>query len=199
MDFKGACNSARIYINFLNQILMLKVELIGNLGADAEVKESNGSKFITMRIASTTKIKKDDGSSVEHTDWIDATINDAESKVLPYLRQGVKVFVRGNARMRVYSSPKDKCMKAGLSVLVAEIELLSAQPDDVPRQLVNPETGALISVTKYFWAETDTKGMKREDTRLLIDTKGNEFSMDSRGFVTPVRQPNEPEDTDGKS
>ena len=33
---------------------MLKVEIIGNLGADAEIKEANGSKFVTMRVAHTS-------------------------------------------------------------------------------------------------------------------------------------------------
>ena len=34
---------------------MLKCEIIGNLGADAEVKEANGSKFVAMRVAHSSK------------------------------------------------------------------------------------------------------------------------------------------------
>ena len=40
---------------------MFKVEFIGNLGADAEIKESNGSKFVTMRIALTDKWTTESG------------------------------------------------------------------------------------------------------------------------------------------
>lgn len=105
---------------------MFKIEVIGNLGADAEVKESNGTKFVTMRIAHTDAYKDEGGNKHEKTLWIDATMNDAESKLLPYLKQGVKVFVRGNASLRVYSSPKDRCMKAGVTVSVREIELVGA-------------------------------------------------------------------------
>ena len=80
---------------------MFKVEIIGNLGADCEIKESNGSKFVTMRIAHTTSYVKDDGSKQESTIWVDVTLNNAESKVIPYLKQGVRVFVRGNGSLRV--------------------------------------------------------------------------------------------------
>ena len=34
---------------------MFKVEVIGNLGADAQVKDANGTKFITFRVAHTEK------------------------------------------------------------------------------------------------------------------------------------------------
>ena len=40
---------------------MFKVEMIGNLGADCEVKDSNGSKFVTFRLAHTEKYKQQDG------------------------------------------------------------------------------------------------------------------------------------------
>ena len=34
---------------------MIKLEIIGNLGADAEVKVYNGNKFVTFRVAHTDK------------------------------------------------------------------------------------------------------------------------------------------------
>ena len=80
---------------------MFKVEAIGNLGADAEVRESNGSKFISFRIAHSEKYTTNNGDQRERTQWIDVIISNAESKVLPFLRQGVKVYVRGHASLRV--------------------------------------------------------------------------------------------------
>lgn len=170
---------------------MFKIEVIGNLGADAEVKESNGTKFITMRIAHTDSYKDEGGNKHEKTVWIDATMNDAESKLLPYLKQGVKVFVRGNASLRVYSSPKDRCMKAGITVSVREIELVGGSGDDVPRQLIDPNTGALLEVSKHYWINRDNKDMKNDDTMMLVDQKGNNYLMSKDGFVKPVV----PEDT----
>lgn len=164
---------------------MLKVEIIGNLGADAEVKESNGSKFVTMRIAHSESWKDEQGNKQERTTWVDAIINDAETKVLPFLRQGQKVFVRGNANLRVYSSPKDKRMKAGLTINVWEIELLGGVSDAVPKQIVDPTDGRLYDVKKYFWIERDSKTMKKDEVYTMVDAKGSTYLMDKLGFVTP--------------
>ena len=165
---------------------MLKVELIGNLGADAEVKNSQGYQFVTMRIAHTDKWKSQDGQTHETTIWVDATMNDTESKVIPYLRQGVKVFVRGNASLRVYSSPKDKCMKAGLSIAIREIELVGGQTDDVPRRLIDPQTAQLLEVTKHYWVNRDNTSMQDNDQMALADDKGKLYIMDKGGFVVPA-------------
>lgn len=73
---------------------MFKVEVIGNLGADAEVKDGNGGKFIAFRVANTDKWTTESGEKHESTTWIDVTMSNVDSKVLPYLKAGVKVFVR---------------------------------------------------------------------------------------------------------
>ena len=163
---------------------MFRAEIIGNLGADASVMESNGSKFVTMRIAHTDAYKDEQGNKHEKTVWVDATMNDAESKLLPYLKQGVKVFVRGNASLRVYSSPKDRCMKAGVTLSVREIELVGGSSDDVPRQLIDPATGMLYESQKYYWINRDNKEMKKDDLMQLVDARGNQYVMNKAGFVS---------------
>ena len=163
---------------------MFRAEIIGNLGADASVMESNGSKFVTMRIAHTDAYKDEQGNKHEKTVWVDATMNDAESKLLPYLKQGVKVFVRGNASLRVYSSPKERCMKAGVTLSVREIELVGGSSDDVPRQLIDPATGMLYESQKYYWINRDNKDMKNDDVMQLVDAKGNQYVMNKAGFVS---------------
>lgn len=163
---------------------MFRAEIIGNLGADASVMESNGSKFVTMRIAHTDAYKDEQGNKHEKTVWVDATMNDAESKLLPYLKQGVKVFVRGNASLRVYSSPKERCMKAGVTLSVREIELVGGSSDDVPRQLIDPTTGMLYESQKYYWINRDNKDMKNDDVMQLVDAKGNQYVMNKAGFVS---------------
>lgn len=170
---------------------MFKVEIIGNLGADAEIKESNGSKFVTMRIAHTTSFAKDDGTKQESTIWVDVTLNNAESKVIPYLKQGVRVFVRGNGSLRVYSSKKDRCMKAGLTVSASEIELVGGQSEEVPRQLILPDSGQLVDITKWYAANIDTSKWKKDDVGYLVDTKGRQYMVTKVGWVKPVPETQE--------
>lgn len=170
---------------------MFKVELIGNLGADAEVKVSEGAKFVAFRVANTEKWTDSNNQEHTQTDWFDAILSNTESKVIPFLKAGVKVFIRGNATKRVYSSKKDRCMKAGITVHVQELELCGGSSDDVPRQLIDQETGALVDVSKYYWCNVDTKGMKKADTKVYSDRQGRLFVMDSRGFVVPYQEPAE--------
>lgn len=164
---------------------MLKCELIGNLGADCEVKESNGSKFVTMRVAHSEKFKQADGREVETTMWIDVTWSKTDSGLLNYLKAGTKVFVRGYLSTRVYSSKKDRQMKAGVSIAATEIELCGGSTELVPRQLIDPSDGKIFDVSKWYWIDADTKGMKKEDLRLLVDKAGNEYGMNNQGFVLP--------------
>ena len=166
---------------------MLKVELIGNLGADVEIKSGNGTQFATFRVADTSKYKTQAGEEKEVTNWIDCTLNNVESKVIQYLKAGVKVYVRGNANLRVYSSKKDRCMKAGLQVSVTEIELCGGNNDLVPRQLIDPENGAIFDTAKYYWCNCPTKGMKKDDLKGLVDARGNDYVMNNQGFVAPIQ------------
>lgn len=167
---------------------MLKVEIIGNLGADADTKESNGSKFVTFRVADTTKFKTQQGEEREVTNWIDCVLSNADSKVVPYLKAGVKVFVRGNGSLRVYSSKKDRCMKAGLQINALEVELCGGNNDAVARQVIDPADGTIHDTKKYYWCDVPTKGMKKDDVKELVDVRGNLYVMNNQGFLAPVQQ-----------
>lgn len=169
---------------------MFKVEIIGNIAADAEKKDANGSQFVTFRVADSSKYKKSSGEEVETLNWIDVTLSNADSKVVPYLKRGVKVFVRGNGSLRVYSSKKDRCMKAGLQVNAIEIELCGGNNDAVAREVIDPVDGTIHQTRKLFWCDIHTKGMKRGDTKEILDARGGLYLMDYSGFISPqVQQP----------
>ena len=157
---------------------MLQAILVGNLGADAQVQNSNGSEFISFRVAHNERWKDDNGQVHDQTFWVDCTLN-GRPAVLEYLRAGTMVFVMGTLSARVYSSAKDRCMKAGLSIRVQRVELLGGQADIIPRQLVD-ESGALHDVTKYF--HTDVTGC------ILSSTRGQQFAVDDNGWVVPYEQ-----------
>lgn len=179
---------------------MFRVEIIGNVGADAEIKNANGNQFVSFRVAHTVKFTNQKGDEVEETSWIDCTMNNTQAKVIPYIKQGVKVFVRGNASLRVYSSKKDRMMKAGLKISVGEIELLGGLTDEVPRQVVVPETGALLAVTKHYWADPKELKIKKGGSKELLDVRGHQYLMDFTGFIKPVKEPDEEQgDNPGES
>ena len=160
--------------------------VIGNLGADAEIVRSNGSEFVALSIAETRKFKKQDGTEVTETSWVDAIINDVKTPVLPFLKQGVKVCVVGRQSLRVYSSKKDRRMKAGQTISVMNIELCGGGADDVPRQLVNPKDGTIVAVSKHYYVNPELFPKDAADDAELIDKAGKSYVWNKWGWVSPM-------------
>ena len=81
-----------------------KVILIGNLGADPEVKSfQNGGKICNLRIATSENWKdKNTGEKKERTEWHTVVLNsDGLVGVAErYLRKGSKVYIEGQLRTR---------------------------------------------------------------------------------------------------
>lgn len=81
-----------------------KVCLIGNLGADPEVKSfQNGGRIANLRIATSESWKdKATGEKKERTEWHSVTINSdgLVGVVERYLRKGSKVYLEGQLRTR---------------------------------------------------------------------------------------------------
>jgi single-strand DNA-binding protein len=80
-----------------------KVMLIGNLGADPEVRSfQNGGRVCNLRIATSENWKDRDGQRQERTEWhnvaifSDGLINVCEN----YLRKGSKVYIEGQLQTR---------------------------------------------------------------------------------------------------
>lgn len=81
-----------------------KVILIGNLGADPEVRSfANGGKVANLRLATTESWKdRNTGEKQERTDWHTvAVFGDGLAGVAErYLRKGSKIYVEGQLRTR---------------------------------------------------------------------------------------------------
>ena len=81
-----------------------KVILIGNLGADPEVKSfQNGGRIANLRIATSENWKdKNTGEKKERTEWHTVVLNsDGLVGVAErYLRKGSKIYIEGQLRTR---------------------------------------------------------------------------------------------------
>lgn len=81
-----------------------KVMLIGNLGADPEVKSfQNGGKVCNLRIATSEQWKdKNSGERQERTEWHTVAIfsEGLVSVAERFLRKGSKVFIEGQLQTR---------------------------------------------------------------------------------------------------
>lgn len=110
---------------------MIKIELIGNLGADAELKTENGNDFVSFRVAHTTKhTDVRTGEIVSDTTWVSCTKNGKNENLIKYLRKGMKVYLRGNITMKIYTGHDGKS-HAGINCYVSEIELCGSTIQEI--------------------------------------------------------------------
>ena len=169
---------------------MIKMQIIGNLGADAQVYSENGSKFVKLSIADTVHRKKADGTTEEKTTWVSATINGDGGELLQYLKKGTKVYASGDARVKTFHSEKQRALVAGIDLFIRDIQLISVNRDDVPRDLYDIE-GNAHAISKWFYSA-------EVRNQPLYSRNGEEFIVDPNGWVRPVQQVNG-ETTDNES
>ena len=111
---------------------MFKIDVIGNLGADAETRVSNGATYVTFRVAHTVKsVDMQTGEVVREAVWVSCSKAGECANLMPYLHKGTKVYVRGNAQLKVYTGHDGK-PHAGINLYVHELELCGSQVGDAP-------------------------------------------------------------------
>lgn len=101
---------------------MLQVEIIGNIGNDAQVKDFNGKKYIAFNVAHSEKFKNQQGVETERTTWV-SVLKPGESAVAQYLKKGTPVFVRGDLSVKAYKDNTGN-WQVGVNCLAREVQLL---------------------------------------------------------------------------
>ena len=109
-----------------------KVILLGNVGSDPEIRESNGGKFATFRLATTDKgYTKRDGTQVpERTEWHNIVANSNIVGVIEnYVRKGTKLYIEGKLRTRKYTA-RDNTERTVTEIYIDNLELLGGKPQE---------------------------------------------------------------------
>lgn len=106
---------------------MRKIQIIGNLGKDAEIKVTEKSNFITFSVA-TSRYAQD------KVLWITCNKN-RSTELAQYLKKGTKVFVSGNLSIREYTS--NGVTKFEPICQVDEIEFVGGSRQEQTQQNVN--------------------------------------------------------------
>ncbi len=109
-----------------------KVILLGNVGNDPEIRESNGGKFATFRLATTDRAyTKRDGSQVpERTEWHSIIVNGAlVTTIERYVRKGTKLYIEGKLRTRKYTA-RDNTERTVTEIYLDQMEMLGGKPEE---------------------------------------------------------------------
>ena len=122
-----------------------KVILLGNVGADPEVRALEGGKKVArIRVATTERYTDQQGNKQELTEWHSVTLWGGLADVADnYLHKGSQVYIEGKIRTREYEAKGEK--RYATEIMANDMKLLGRPKDanDAP-QAVAPAPQAPV-------------------------------------------------------
>jgi len=108
-----------------------KVQLIGNLGKDPEVKQLDSGKTLAkLSLATSENYKNADGEKVTDTQWHNLVAWGKTAQIAEqYLKKGNKIAIEGKLINRTYED-KEGVKRYVTEVLVNEILMLGSKNKD---------------------------------------------------------------------
>lgn len=105
-----------------------KVILIGNLGADPEIRYTqSGAAVATFRIATTERFKGKDGQMQDQTEWHRIVAWSRLAEICgEYLHKGSKVYIEGKIQTRKWTDQNGN-EKYTTEIIAREMKMLSAR------------------------------------------------------------------------
>lgn len=101
-----------------------KVILVGNVGADPEIRTSkSGSKVASIRLATTERRKGQDGTWADHTEWHRLTVfGKTAETVEAYVEKGKQLYIEG--KLSTTSYEKDGQKRYSTDIIVDVLQML---------------------------------------------------------------------------
>jgi len=114
-----------------------KVQIIGNLGADPEVRSTNnGSRVATLSVATSRQWTGNGGEKQEKTEWHRVICWNNKGSGLAdvaekYLKKGDKVYVEGRIEYRTWED-RDKQTRYVTEIIARELIMLGSRGSAAP-------------------------------------------------------------------
>lgn len=107
-----------------------KVILVGNLGADPEVKYLEGDNAVAnVSLATTEAYKNRNGERVEQTEWHDLELWGAQAKIAEqYLKKGSQIYVEGKIKTDKWQDEQGQ-NRYRTKIRVLSFTMLGSKPD----------------------------------------------------------------------
>jgi single-strand DNA-binding protein len=107
-----------------------KVILIGNLGKDAELRNTtSGMQIASLRLATTDRRKDSAGQWTDHTEWHSVVAFDKLADLMErFGKKGKPLYVEGRIQTREYTD-KDGQKRWSTEIIAGEIRLLGGRED----------------------------------------------------------------------
>ncbi len=111
-----------------------KVQIIGNLGADPEMRYTpSGTAVTNFRVAVSRMRRGPDGNNIDETEWFRVVAWDSPNYKLAeicdkYLRKGSKVYVEGRLQSRKYVD-RENIERTSVEIVASEMIMLDGRSD----------------------------------------------------------------------
>jgi single-strand DNA-binding protein len=109
-----------------------KVQLIGRLGGDPEVRYMpSGEAVANLSLATSEKWKdKQTGEPKEHTEWHRLSLFGRTAEIAgEYLKKGALIYVEGKLKTRKYQDKQTGEDKYVTEIQVADLKMLGSKPE----------------------------------------------------------------------
>ena len=101
-----------------------KVQLLGNLGKDPEVRETKSGNIVNMVMATSEKYTDKSGQKQENTEWHNLVVFGKLADVVSkYVKKGDKLYVEGSITTRKWED-KDGNTRYTTEVKVRDLTML---------------------------------------------------------------------------
>lgn len=106
-----------------------KAIIVGNLGADPEVRQTGGGTVVTNLRIATTEVWKDKqtGDAKEQTEWHAVVLFGKLAEIAgQYLRKGAQVYLEGRIRTRKWQD-KNGADRYTTEIVASELQMLGGR------------------------------------------------------------------------
>src|SRR5918912_10444 len=106
---------------------MLRVSLLGNLGADPEVRYTQkGTQMVSFRVAVNQVRTGPDGERQENTEWFRVRVSGRQTEFAQRLSKGTRVLVMGRLDIGHYQA-RDGETRTSFDVWADEVQAMSSR------------------------------------------------------------------------
>lgn len=120
-----------------------KVILIGNVGADPEIRTlESGVKVANLRIATTERMyNRENQETREHTEWHNVTLWRSLADVADrFIRKGSQVYIEGRLRSRDWTDQQGN-KRYAIDIVADDLKMLGRKSDNAPTQPISSQPG----------------------------------------------------------
>ena len=124
-----------------------KVIIVGNLGKDPELKQTQaGKSFANFSVATTEKYKDQAGNQKEVTEWHRVTAWGKLAELCAqYLGKGRQVYLEGRIQTRKWEDETGQ-KRYSTEIVADSVKFLGSSPGNAPRSEGQPQVSAFEEI-----------------------------------------------------